>query len=151
SFLVPSTQAQEPAPVPTPPPATKEPAANSQQPAKPKPDNASEISQTETPATFKVLVNLAQARAIVRDPSGKTIDNRTRRGVVLYDQGKPQFITNFSVETPETRLERATAAKPADDSSRSEDGVAVKAPVLPERFVAVVFDALRLSLEDVTF
>src|SRR5215468_7120586 len=96
SFLLPSTQAQEPAPVPTPPPATKEPAANSQQPAKPKPDNASEISQSETPATFKVRVNLVQVRVIVRDPSGKTIDNLTRQDFVLYDQGKPQFITNFS-------------------------------------------------------
>jgi len=151
SFLVPSTQAQEPAPVPNPPPATKEPAANSQEPAKPKPDNASEISQSETAATFKVRVNLVQVRVIVRDPSGKTIDNLTRQDFVLYDQGKPQFITNFSVETPATRLQRATAAKPADDSSRSEDGVAVKAPVLPERFVAVVFDDLHLSLEDVTF
>ena len=92
--------------------------ARAQEPATPatantnKPDNASEISQTDTAASFKVRVNLVQVRVIVRDPSGKTVDNLTKQDFILYDQGKPQFISNFSVETPQSRLQRAAGAMP---------------------------------------
>ena len=134
---------------PATPTAAQTPAADSQKtPAKPKTDNASEISQTESAATFKVRVNLVQVRVIVRDPSGKPVDNLTRQDFLLYDQGKLQFISNFSVETQQTRLQRAAAA------AKSQDNLPVspdKAPVLPERFVALVFDDIHLSLQDATF
>ena len=124
-----------------------------QEPASPatpnKPDNATEISQTDTAATFKVRVNLVQVRVIVRDPSGKTVDNLTKQDFILNDQGKPQYISNFSVETRQSRLQRATTVARSQDDAGVE--AATKAPVLPERFVAVVFDDLHLSLQDVTF
>ena len=115
-----------------------------------KPDNASEISQTDTAASFKVRVNLVQVRVIVRDPSGKTVDNLSKQDFILYDQGKPQFISNFSVETPQSRLQRAASAAKTQDDAGVETS-ASKAPVLPERFVAVVFDDLHLSQQDATF
>src|SRR5215469_16789846 len=115
-----------------------------------KPDSASEISQSDTAATFKVRVNLVQVRVIVRDPSGKTVDNLAKQDFVLYDQGKPQYISNFSVETPQSWLQRAASAAKAQDDGGVE-GMAGKVPALPERFVAVVFDDLHLSLQDATF
>ena len=125
---------------------------NSQEPApKPKADTGSEISQMDSAATFKVRVNLVQVRVIVRDSSGKPIDNLTRQDFLLYDQGKLQTISNFSVETAQTRLQRAAAiAKTQEDASASEAS-GNKAPVLPERFVALVFDDAHLSLQDATF
>lgn len=149
-----SLHAQDPAPVPStapaaPPAAAQAPSPNSQKPpANTKTDNTAEISQTDSGATFKVRVNLVQVRVIVRDPSGKTVDSLTRQDFLLYDQGKLQYITNFSVETPETRLQRAAAAAKSQDNSPD---VAGKPPVLPERFVAMVFDDLHLSLQDATF
>jgi VWFA-related protein len=126
------------------------PATSQEAPPKPKADAGSEISQTETTPTFKVRVNLVQVRVIVRDSSGKPVENLTRQDFLLYDQGKPQTISNFSVETAETRLQRAAVvAKTQADESGDTSGS--KAPVLPERFVALVFDDTHLSLQDATF
>jgi VWFA-related protein len=129
----------------------KPPAASPQESVpKPKADAGSEISQVESAATFKVRVNLVQVRVIVRDPSGKAVDNLSRQDFLLYDQGKPQTISNFSVETTQTRLQRAAAvAKTQEDASATGDKN--KAPVLPERFVALVFDDTHLSLQDASF
>ena len=131
----------------------KPPPANSQEAAqKPKADAGSEISQIESAATFKVRVNLVQVRVIVRNSSGKPVDNLTRQDFLLYDQGKLQTISNFSVETTETRLQRAAAvAKTQEDASPPSDASGKKGPVLPERFVALVFDDTHLSLQDATW
>jgi VWFA-related protein len=131
----------------------KPPAASPQESApKPKADAGSEISQMDSAATFKVRVNLVQVRVIVRDPSGKPVENLTREDFVLYDQGKPQTISNFSVETTQTRLQRAAAvAKTQEDASTTGDSGGNKGPVLPERFVALVFDDTHLSLQDASF
>ena len=116
--------------------------------AKPKSDSASEISQTESAVTFKVRVNLVQVRVIVREPSGKAVGNLTREDFLLYDQGKLQNVTNFSVETPETRLERVAAAVKTQENASEQ---ASKTPTLPERFASMVFDDIHLSLQDATF
>src|SRR5258707_15210164 len=108
--------------------------ANSQESVpKPKADTGSEISQMESAATFKVRVNLAQVRVIVRNSSGKPVDNLTRQDFLLYDQGKLQPISNFSVETAQTRLQRAAAVAKTQDASATGDGSGTKRPVLPER------------------
>jgi len=131
----------------------KPPPASSQESApKAKSDAGSEISQMESTATFKIRVNLVQVRVIVRDSSGKPIDNLTRQDFLLYDQGKLQTISNFSVETAQTRLQRAAAiAKTQEDASLTGDASGSKLPVLPERFVALVFDDTHLSLQDAGF
>ncbi len=128
------------------------PASPQEAAPKPKTDPGSEISQMDSAATFKVRVNLVQVRVIVRDPSGKPIDNLTRHDFLLYDQGKLQTISNFSVETTQTRLQRAaTIAKTQEDASATGDDSGHKPPVLPERFVALVFDDTHLSLQDATW
>jgi VWFA-related protein len=150
SVLIHPARAQDSAPSAAPekpPPATPQEAA-----PKPKADAGSEISQMESAPTFKVRVNLVQVRVIVRDSSGKPVDNLTRQDFLLYDQGKLQTISNFSVETPQTRLQRAAvAAKTQEDSALLGDAPVNKLPVLPERFVALVFDDTHLSMQDATW
>jgi VWFA-related protein len=150
SFFCLPARSQDSAPASVPEKPTP---ANSQESApKPKTDTGSEISQVESAATFKVRVNLVQVRVIVRDSSGKPVDNLTRQDFLLYDQGKLQTISNFSVETAQTRLQRAAAvAKTQEDASATGDGSGNKPPVLPERFVALVFDDTHLSLQDAGF
>jgi VWFA-related protein len=146
--------AQEPAAPPAAVPATPQPADKNsadtptESAVKVKTENGSEISQTDSGATFKVRVNLVQVRVIVRESSGKAVGNLTRQDFLLYDQGKLQTITNFSVETPESRQQRAAAA--AQTQGNSPDS-STKTPTLPERFVALVFDDIHLLLQDSTF
>ena len=150
-LLVPPARAQDssaPAAPEKPPPATAQ--ESSPQP-KLKSDTGSEISQTDSAATFKVRVNLVQVRVIVRDSSGKPIDNLTRQDFLLYDQRKLQTISNFSVETAETRLQRAATVAKTQQDAATGDAPGRKPPVLPERFVALVFDDTHLSPQDATF
>jgi VWFA-related protein len=149
-LLIQTARGQDSAPASAP---GKPPAPSSQESApKPKSDAGSEISQMDSTATFKIRVNLVQVRVIVRDSSGKPVDNLTRQDFLLYDQGKLQTISNFSVETAQTRLQRATTlAKTQEDSAPAGDASGNKPPVLPERFVALVFDDTHLTLEDAAF
>jgi VWFA-related protein len=114
----------------------------------PKPDAKAtndEIVSHDSPATFKVRVNLVLVRVVVRDDKGKVVSNLKKEDFQLADNHKPQVISSFSVETPASH---ATAAK-TDSPESTTDGATVKAPELPQRFVALYFDDLHLSTQDV--
>jgi VWFA-related protein len=114
-------------------------------------DNA-EVSSHDAPATFKVRVNLVLVRVVVRDAQGKVVPNLKKENFLLYDNRKPQAISSFSVEAPETRTASVVASPgTAAGSSSSSDVVAGKAAVLPQRFVSMVFDDVHMSMEDATF
>jgi len=138
--------AQTPPPAP---PAQNTPAKTdaTRKPAQspPSTDNQ-EVSTRDTPTTFKVRVNLVLVRVVVRDASGKVVSGLKKEDFQLFDNRKPQAISSFSVETPETR----TASGAAGHSS-SADPIAGKAVVLPQRFVSMVFDDVHLSMQDATF
>jgi VWFA-related protein len=107
-----------------------------------------ELSTADTNTTFKVRVNLVQVKAVVRDNKGLLVRDLKREDFQLYDQGKLQVITTFGVETPETRKKRVeTLLK----TQQGADETAGEKTALPERFVALVFDDIHLSIEDATF
>ena len=141
--VLPVARAQAPAATPQAPPA---PPADTSQNA-PKPDAKAtndEIVSHDSPATFKVRVNVVLVRVVVRDSNGKVVMNLKKEDFQLADNRKPQVISSFSVETPASHV---TAAKTDSPESTSE-GAAVKAPELPQRFVALYFDDLHLSTQD---
>jgi len=110
-----------------------------------------EVSSHDTPATFKVRVNLVLVRVVVRDSQGKVVSHLKKEDFQLYDNRKLQTISSFNVETPETRTASAVASTAAEGSSSSADVAGGKAVVLPQRFVSMVFDDVHLSMEDATF
>jgi VWFA-related protein len=110
-------------------------------------ENKAEVSSHDTGTTFKLRVNLVQVRVVVRDKQGKLVDGLKKEDFLLYDQGKLQAISTFGVETPKTRLERAEMA--AKTQQVSEVGTSPEERVvLPQRFVALVFDDIHLRMED---
>jgi len=117
----------------------------------PTPSPNEEVSSHDTPATFKVRVNLVLVRVVVRDSHGKVVPNLKKEDFQLYDNRKLQTISSFNVETPETRTASAVASTAAEGSSSSTDVAGGKAVVLPQRFVSMVFDDVHLSMEDSTF
>ncbi len=121
------------------------------------PSGNSELTSRDNPATFKVRVNLVLVRVVVRDQQGKIVPNLKTEDFQLLDNRKPQSISSFSVETPET-----LAPKPGTKSSDADSGDAHEVPgavetgeasktKLPQRFVELLFDDVHLSQEDVTF
>ena len=136
----------EPAPQQTPP--AQAPSAQSTDAAA-NANKASEISTRDTPPTFRVRVNLVLVRVIVRDSEGNVVKNLKKEDFQLWDNRKPQTITSFSVETPESHV--APAVTQVSTSSESQSEAASRAAAiaaLPQRFVAVVFDDANMLMTD---
>lgn len=141
---LPAARAQAPSATPQTPPT---PQADTSQNA-PKPGakaSDDEIVSHDSPATFKVHVNLVLVRVVVRDSNGKVVTNLKKEDFQLADERKPQIISSFSVETP------ASHAPTVDSREVTSEGTPVKAADLPQRFVTLFFDDLHLSLQDAMF
>jgi VWFA-related protein len=118
--------------------------------AKPKPpaDPKTEVAIQDSGTTFRLRVNLVQVHVVVRDGKGNPIDNLHKEDFLLYDQGKLQSISTFAVETPATRRAKAEAAA----KTQIEEGGQPKGPdiVLPDRYVAMMFDDTHFEIGDMT-
>ena len=135
--------------------AAQEPAPNQPAPAQPATPSATppqdarkpEVETRDTPATFKVRVNLVLVRVVVRDAQGKVVDNLHREDFALADDRKPQVISFFNVETPASHPVPVTTAE-----LRKEEGEAAVSPdasaSMPQRFVAVLYDDVHLNMTD---
>jgi VWFA-related protein len=104
-------------------------------------------TQEKQPAfQFRAQRNLVLVRVVVRDSKGKPAANLTKENFRLLDNGKPQTISEFTVESG---LEGAgSSAKPATPATPGQPEVAPTAHVA-ERFVAFYFDDVHLPFEDV--
>src|SRR5271155_4384953 len=100
-----------------------------------------EISTQEAPLTFKSGVNLVPVPVVVRDSKGNAVGTLGIGDFQLFDNGKPQMISKFSVE----KLARdpapvRTAPAPAPSSDKppvsGETLVDAKSDGIPDRFVA---------------
>jgi len=106
---------------------------------------AAQVQPAQAPAPIRVRVNVVEVRVVVRDEHGKPVANLTREDFQLSDDGKPQTIANFTVETPEVRSAEAAAAPSAGPTEELMPASA------PERFVALVFDDTHLSFADLMY
>jgi len=86
-----------------------------------------EVTTLDAPVTFKSAVTLVSVPVVVRDAQGRAVANLTSADFQLFDSGKPQTASQFSVETP------------AADAPRAN---------LPGRFVAYLFDDLHFGYPD---
>src|SRR5437762_10477451 len=79
--------------------------------------NPAEMSSHDTPATFKAKVNLVLVPVVVRDSQGEAIGNLRQEDFQLFDKGKPQLISKFSVEKS---AGQALGEKPSADGNSAE-------------------------------
>jgi VWFA-related protein len=112
---------------------------------------AEEVSSHDTPPTFKVRVNLVLVRVVVRDTQGNVVPNLRKEDFQIFDNRKPQIISSFTAETPESHaITPTTEAVSTSGSSVVVDAVPVQPAGLPQRFVAMVFDDTSMRMEDAT-
>jgi VWFA-related protein len=147
-----------PTPAPTAPstsapaPATQDNSAKqdaAKSPTAQQPSDNSELVTQDSAATFKVHVNLVLVRVVVRDNQGKVVSNLRKEDFQLFDNRKPQAITSFSTETPESQALKPTPSKD-EETGESPTSIEVEsaAQKLPQRFVALLFDDVHMSMED---
>ncbi|MFI5059748.1 MAG: VWA domain-containing protein [Candidatus Acidiferrales bacterium] len=118
---------------------------------KPPTNQSAEVSSYDKPATFKVRVNLVLVRVVVRDAPGNVVGNLRKEDFQLFDNGKPQVISAFSVETLQSH-----AALPVTQTSEGEPEGSAEAAAkitagLPQRFVSILFDDEHLAMQDSVF
>lgn len=114
------------------------------------PASESELSTTEVEPNFKLEVerNLVQVRVVVRNAKGEPVDHLRKEDFLLFDSGKPQTISHFSVERPGASLTQPseTSTKEADPEAAREAEIKAASP---KRFLALYFDDIRMPFEDV--
>jgi VWFA-related protein len=128
----------------SPPPTTKDTPPSAATPASSN-ETKPEVSSRDTGTTFRLRVNLVQVRVVVRDGKGNLIPDLKKEDFLLYDSGKLQTISTFDVETPKSFLEKSAQAS---KTQQQDEGSPDEKVELPQRFVALVFDDIHLSMSD---
>ena len=114
-------------------------AVSTRNPAK----NPAEIaSSPDTKTTFSTRVNLVVVPVVVRDRKNRAIGNLTKEDFQLFDKGKLQTISRFSVEKAGEKA--ASEAAQIEASGEEPAGSAA----IPTRFVAYLFDDLHIDNGD---
>ncbi|MGB9310203.1 MAG: VWA domain-containing protein, partial [Candidatus Acidiferrales bacterium] len=124
--------------------------------------SAPELSTHTTQVPLESHVNLVPIRVVVHDASGHAVENLHKEDFQVKQDGKIQFITHFSVETPASAASQVARGEaiplPTDDASTT-DATAKTAKTaggaegagkmaLPTRFVALLFDDSHLAVGD---
>lgn len=95
-------------------------------------------SSSDSVSTFKVDVRLVPVHVVVRDAQGRAVGNLRKENFQVFDQSKPQVITQFSAEH----------ASGQGTNTPAQAGEIPAATVPQARFTAYLFDDLHLERND---
>jgi VWFA-related protein len=108
------------------------------------PQPPTELTARDEPATFKSKVSLVLVPVVVRDRNRKTVGSLRQEDFQLFDKGKLQIISKFSVEKVSARaLPVAPPVESADPTGTAP--AATKELTVPEHFFAYLFDDVHLE------
>lgn len=91
-------------------------------------------------------VNLVPIRVVVRDPKGHVVPNLKKEDFQVFEDGKLQDISHFSVETPASFTQTFVRPDALPGTPESEKPPADFVP--PSRFVGLLFDDVHVALGD---
>lgn len=110
-----------------------------------------ELSSQESEPTFRIRTerNLVVVRVVVRDAKGHAVSDLRKQDFRLFDNRKPQEISQFAVEILSPGRAPAKPTEPGLAGSGAP--LAPSAPVLaPARFLALYFDDIHMPFEDIS-
>jgi VWFA-related protein len=112
--------------------------------------DSAELASHDEPARFQASARLVVVRVVARDSQGRAIGNLRKEDFEVFDKGKLQTITQFEVEQPGSALAKTRATAEGNSGSASNDTspTAAPAPVIPQHFVAYLFDDVHLQFGD---
>ena len=101
------------------------------------------MSTHDAPAAFSSRVFLVQVPVVVRDKQGRAVGTLHKEDFQLFDKGKPQIITRFTVE--KAGASSIPAVKAIDESLPDQDQSSLP---IPQRFIAYIIDDVHLDPGD---
>lgn len=105
--------------------------------------NAAEMNTRDATIPLQSRVNVVPLRVVVRDPKGQPIPNLRKEDFQLFEDGKLQDISHFSIETP---------ASPAQTIARDDvvpGATKASASFVPaSHFIALLFDDVHVTTQD---
>jgi VWFA-related protein len=113
--------------------------------------NTAEMTTRDATPTFSTGVNLVLVPVVVRDKNGHAVGNLHKEDFQLFDKGKLQFISKFSIETPQAPLMVPDTSVQTDAEGNVKEPLPAGAPktaAIPTRFVAWLFDDVHISAGD---
>jgi VWFA-related protein len=113
------------------------------------PQTAAELTQRDAPFTFSTGVNLVLVPVVVRDAQGHAIGTLQKEDFQLFDSGKLQPITKFSVEKAEAPpvLRDTSIETDANGNPQARPGGPAAQPIAGH-FIMWLFDDVHLSQAD---
>ena len=120
-----------------PPSATTTPAAQ----------NTPEMTSQESPTTFQVNVRLVELHVVIRDGDGNAIGTLRKEDFRVFDDGKPQVITKFSLEKLGP-VGPAREEKSRESPSTTPSTPPPAVPDIPQQYIAYLFDDIHLAFSD---
>lgn len=99
----------------------------------------------ESPIPLRTNVTAVPVRVVVRDQNGHAVSTLQREDFQLFEDGKPQTISNFVVETLPSLSGQSLHSPSA--SVQSADAKPIDF-LPPSRFVALLFDDAHVTLQD---
>lgn len=121
---------------------------NSQQPSSATTTGAgasteAEMNTRNATIPLQSRVNVVRLRVVVRDPKGQPIPNLRKEDFQLFEDGKLQDISHFSIETP------ASAAQTIVRDAAIPDATKASASFVPaSHFIALLFDDVHVTTQD---
>jgi VWFA-related protein len=144
----PSPPQQAPAAQPTPEiTTTQQPSPTPPAKASASADATSEIDEHPS-VPFESHVNLVPVRVVVHDSNGKAVTNLSKEDFRLFQDGRPQTISLFTVETPTSTEKQVVRGAPGGETADQPKVSVAGTLILPTRFVALLFDDVHLNMQD---
>lgn len=141
--------AQSSTPTPAQPqdPNQSKPEAAPTQATQPATSDKAEMNTRDSSIPLQSRVNLVPIRVVVRDAKGHPVSNLRREDFQVFEDGKLQEISHFSIETPAS-VSQTFVRQEKTDGGPDPDTKPAAGFLPPSRFVALLFDDTHITLQD---